>query len=141
MKTNLKLLILIAVALALAACDSQTKRMEQAQALYKEGVQLREQRRSEEAAEKFLHGLALVQRSNKINLDNPKKHGQNREALQKPLDKRFFCIFLRQRKGHALRHCEERSSLDMKLSYLDCFVVPPRNDAKRTKSLSKTVES
>ena len=28
-----------------------------------------------------------------------------------PLDKRFFYIFLRQRNGHALRHCEERSSL------------------------------
>jgi tetratricopeptide (TPR) repeat protein len=65
MKTNLKLLILIAVALALAACDSQTKRIEQAQAFYEEGVQLREQRRSEEAAEKFLQGLSLVQRSDK----------------------------------------------------------------------------
>jgi tetratricopeptide (TPR) repeat protein len=51
--------------LALAACESQSKRMEQAQALYKEGVQLREQRRSEEAAEKFLQGLAIVQRAKK----------------------------------------------------------------------------
>ena len=65
MKTNLKPLILITVALALAACDSQTKRMGQAQAFYKEGAELREQRRSEEAAEKFLQGLTLVQRSNK----------------------------------------------------------------------------
>ena len=65
MKTNLKLLILMTVAVALTACDSPTKRMEQAQALYKEGVQLREQRRSEEAAEKFLQGLAIVQRFTK----------------------------------------------------------------------------
>ena len=65
MNTNLKTLILLTVALALAACDSSAKRMEQAQTLYKEGVQLREQRRSEEAAERFLQGLALVQRSKK----------------------------------------------------------------------------
>ena len=66
MKMYLKSLILtFTLCLALAACDSPTKRMEQAQALYKEGVQLREQRRSEEAAEKFLQGLAFVQRSPK----------------------------------------------------------------------------
>ena len=65
MKTHLKPLILITAVLALASCDSPTKRMEQAKAFYNEGVQLREQRRSEEAAEKFLHGLALVQRSDK----------------------------------------------------------------------------
>ena len=67
MNTNSTSSILVALTLclALAACDSPTKRMEQAQALYKEGVQLREQRRSEEAAEKFLQGLALVQRSDK----------------------------------------------------------------------------
>ena len=66
MKTYLKSIILtFALCLALAACDSPTKRMEQAQALYEEGVQLREQRRSEEAAEKFLQGLAIVQRSKK----------------------------------------------------------------------------
>ena len=65
MKTHLKSLILITAALALTACDSPTKRMEHAQALYKEGAELREQRRSEEAAEKFLQGLVLVQRSQK----------------------------------------------------------------------------
>ena len=31
---------------------------------------------------------------------------------------------------NALRHCEERSNPDDKLSSLDCFVVPPRNDMK-----------
>ena len=65
MKATLKLLILIAIVLALASCDSPTKRIEQAHALYNEGVQLREQHRSEEAAEKFLQGLAIVQRSDK----------------------------------------------------------------------------
>ena len=50
----------------MVSCDSPTKRMEQAQMLYKEGVQLREQRRSEEAAEKFLQGLAIVRHAKKI---------------------------------------------------------------------------
>ena len=31
----------------------------------------------------------------------------------------------------ALRHCEERSNLGQRFPSLDCFVVPPRNDAKR----------
>ena len=33
----------------------------------------------------------------------------------------------------ATRHCEVRSNLDFKslAGSLDCFVVPPRNDAKR----------
>ena len=66
MKTFLHSLILTVITcLVLVACDSPTKRMEQAQALYEEGLQLREQRRSEEAAEKFLQGLAIVQRSDK----------------------------------------------------------------------------
>ncbi|MCR5040449.1 MAG: tetratricopeptide repeat protein [Bacteroidales bacterium] len=66
MKTYLKPLILTAVVcLAMTACNKQSKRVEQAQALYNEGVELREQHRSEEAAEKFLQGLAIVQRSDK----------------------------------------------------------------------------
>ena len=66
MKTYLKSLILtFTLCLALTACDNPTRRMEQAQTLYQEGVELREQRRSEEAAEKFLQGLAIVQRSKK----------------------------------------------------------------------------
>ena len=47
--------------LVLSACNGQTKRMEQAQILFNEGVQLREQHLSEEAAGKFAQGLALVQ--------------------------------------------------------------------------------
>jgi len=65
MKTHLKSIILIMAAMMLTACDSPTKRLQQAQTLYQEGVQLREQRRSEEAAEKFLQGLAIVQHSKK----------------------------------------------------------------------------
>ena len=68
------------LALALSSCDSPTKRMEQAQALYKEGVQLREQRRSEEAAEKFLQGLAIVQRSQKTT-ETIELEGQLRDNL------------------------------------------------------------
>ena len=81
MNKNLKSLILTAaVCLALVACDSPTKRMEQAQALYNEGVQLREQRRSEEAAERFLQGLALVQRSDKTT-ETVQLEGQLRDNL------------------------------------------------------------
>ena len=68
------------LALALASCDSPTNRMEQAQALYQEGVQLREQRLSEEAAEKFLQGLAVVQRSSETT-DAVQLEGQLRDNL------------------------------------------------------------
>lgn len=63
MKATLKSLILTTLALgvALAACDSPAKRQQQARTLYKEGVELREQRLSEEAAECFLQGIALMQ--------------------------------------------------------------------------------
>ena len=57
--------------MVMVACDSQSQLMEQAQSLYLEGVRLREQRLSEEAAEKFLQGLALVQ-----------GYEKNAEALQ-----------------------------------------------------------
>ncbi len=66
-----KNLIWILCCLVMVACDSQSQRMEQAQSLYLEGVRLREQRLSEEAAEKFLQGLALVQ-----------GYEKNAEALQ-----------------------------------------------------------
>ena len=68
------------VTFALAACDNSTKRMEQAQTLYEEGVQLREQRRSDEAAEKFLQGLAIVQRSKKTT-ETIELEGQLRDNL------------------------------------------------------------
>ena len=56
-----RLLILLSCCLILASCNTQPQRLEQAQALYEEGVALREQRQSEEAAEKFLQGLSLLQ--------------------------------------------------------------------------------
>ena len=40
----------------------------------------------------------------------------------------------------ASRHCEERSNPDNTLSSLDCFVVPPRNDAKRVQNSVSEVE-
>ena len=47
MKAKLKIFILITlvICIAMAACDSASKRTEQAQELYQEGVQLREQQR------------------------------------------------------------------------------------------------
>ena len=82
MKTTLKTLILTTfiIGLMLSSCDNQAKQMQQAQALYKEGVQLREQRRSEEAAEKFLQGLALVQHSEKTT-EAVQLEGQLRDNL------------------------------------------------------------
>lgn len=59
MKRYLLLSILFCV--ALVGCDSQAKRMEQAQIYYEEGTRLREQRLSEEAAKCFLQGLAALQ--------------------------------------------------------------------------------
>ena len=53
-------IMLILCCLALASCNTQTKRVDQAKALYMEGVHLREQRLSEEAAECFLKGLELL---------------------------------------------------------------------------------
>ena len=46
--------------LTLAACNQQAKNQEKARALYEEGVRLREERRSEEAAECFLKALELL---------------------------------------------------------------------------------
>lgn len=63
MKCNWLILFLCCV--ALMACDSHTKRLQQAQTLYEEGVELREQRQSEEAAERFMQGLAVLQKTNK----------------------------------------------------------------------------
>ena len=63
MKT--KWLIWVLVCMMLVACDSQSKRMERANALYEEGMRLREQRQSEAAAERFSQALVLVQRCEK----------------------------------------------------------------------------
>lgn len=58
MKTRLWAWILFCV--VLTACDTQSKRLEQAKSLFEEGTRLREQRLSEEAAESFLQGLELL---------------------------------------------------------------------------------
>ncbi len=63
MKTTLKSLILTTLALGvmLVACESPAKRIERARTLYNEGTELRQQRLSEEAAERFLQALTLMQ--------------------------------------------------------------------------------
>ena len=62
MKATLKSLILITLVLLLAmvACDTPEKRYEHARTLYEEGTELRSQRLSEEAAERFLQALSLM---------------------------------------------------------------------------------
>ena len=62
MKHFLKYTILIvALSLAMLACDTPEKRLQQARALYEEGAQLRQQRLSEEATERFLQALNLME--------------------------------------------------------------------------------
>ena len=46
--------------LTLAACNQQAKNQEKARVLYEEGLRLREEQRSEEAAEFFLKALELL---------------------------------------------------------------------------------
>ena len=62
MKATLKSLILLTLALSamLTACDTPEKRYERARTLYEEGTELREQRLSEEAAERFLQALDIL---------------------------------------------------------------------------------
>ena len=60
-----RLLTILFICIALTACDTQQKRMDQAKNLYEEGLQLREQRQSEEAAERFSQALVLVQHCEK----------------------------------------------------------------------------
>ena len=63
MKATLKSLILTTLALGvmLSSCDTPAKRLQQARALYEEGTELRQQRLSEEAAERFLQALNLME--------------------------------------------------------------------------------
>lgn len=71
MKTKLKFLILLGfvIGFALTSCDSATTRERKARALYEEGVRLREQRLSKEAAECFLQALALVDNDRELVAD------------------------------------------------------------------------
>lgn len=72
MKKCATYLVLIVMILMLASCNGQ-KQQEKARALYEEGVQLREEQHSEEAAECFLKALELLN-------NDVKTHG--RESLQ-----------------------------------------------------------
>ena len=60
MKKLTTYLILIVVILTLAACNNQAKNQDKAQVLYEEGLRLREEKRSEEAAECFLKALEIL---------------------------------------------------------------------------------
>ena len=62
MKAKLKSLILttLALLLAMVSCDTPEKRYERARTLYEEGIGLRQQRLSEEAAECFLQALNIL---------------------------------------------------------------------------------
>ena len=60
MKHYLKYLVLtLALSLAMVSCDTPEKRYERARTLYEEGTELRGQRLSEEAAERFLQALNI----------------------------------------------------------------------------------
>lgn len=64
MKKLTTYLILIVVILTLAACNNQAKNQDKARVLYEEGLRLREEQRSEEAAECFLKALEFLQNNN-----------------------------------------------------------------------------
>ena len=82
MKATLKSLILTTLALVvmLVACESPAKRVERARTLYNEGVELREQRLSEEAAERFLQALTLMQGCEQTT-ENIRLEGQLKDNL------------------------------------------------------------
>ncbi len=81
MKHFLKYIILtLALLLVLAACDSSEKRLQQARALYEQGVELRGQRLSEEAAERFLQALSLMEGCEKTS-ENLRLEGQLKDNL------------------------------------------------------------
>ena len=82
MKATLKSLILTTLALGvmLVACESPAKRVERARTLYNEGVELREQRLSEEAAERFLQALTLMQGCEQTT-ENIRLEGQLKDNL------------------------------------------------------------
>ena len=90
MKTKLKFLILLSLVIgfALTSCDPTATRERKARALYDEGVRLREQRLSIEAAECFLQALALADNDKKLVADIKNnlgamyyKHGLFEDAL------------------------------------------------------------
>ena len=82
MKATTKSIILTTIILSMmvTACDTSAKRYERARTLYEEGTELRSQRLSEEAAEKFLQALELL---DKVEKDEKTLHleGQLKDKL------------------------------------------------------------
>ena len=84
MKIRTTYLILFASILILTACDGK-KNQERARALFEEGVRLREERHSEEAAECFLQGLEL--------LNDVETHG--RASLRAQINDNLGALYLK----------------------------------------------
>lgn len=84
MKIRTKYLILFASILILTACNGK-KNEEKARALFEEGVRLREERHSEEAAECFLQGLEL--------LNDVETHG--RASLRAQINDNLGALYLK----------------------------------------------
>ena len=82
MKATLKSLILTTsiIGMMMTACDTPEKRLQQARALYEQGTELREQRLSEEAAERFLQALNLIQGCEQTT-ENIRLEGQLKDNL------------------------------------------------------------
>ena len=82
MKATLKSLILLTLAFGamLTACDTPEKRYERARTLYEEGTELREQRLSEQAAERFLQALLLMEGCEETT-ENLRLEGQIKDNL------------------------------------------------------------
>ncbi|MBO2522758.1 MAG: hypothetical protein CW336_02725 [Bacteroidetes bacterium] len=80
MKIRTTYLILFASVLILTACDGK-KNEEKARALFEEGVRLREERHSEEAAECFLQGLELLKNNDVKTYENAALQAQINDNL------------------------------------------------------------
>ena len=85
MKKLTTYLILIVVILTLAACNNQAKNQDKARVLYEEGLRLREEQRSEEAAECFLKALEL--------LNDVETHG--RASLRAQINDNLGALYLK----------------------------------------------
>ena len=64
----------------LTSCDMPEKRLQQARTLYNEGTELRQQRLSEEAAERFLQALSLMEGCEQTT-ENLRLEGQLKDNL------------------------------------------------------------
>ena len=82
MNAKLKSLILTTLlfGVMLASCDMPEKRLQQARNLYNEGTELRQQRLSEEATERFLQALSLMEGCEQTT-ENLRLEGQLKDNL------------------------------------------------------------